>query len=127
MRALLDTSFFVVTEPGRPLGAAPDVTETEVSMVTVAELTLGVLMADDATRPDRLATLSAVESSWDPLPVNVGVARAFARVVAGLRRDLRRVPVLDALIAATAIAEGIPLVTQDRDFDAIAGLDLLRV
>ena len=45
MRALLDTSFFVATESGRPLGEMPGVTETEVSVVTLAELTVGVLMA----------------------------------------------------------------------------------
>ena len=78
MRALLDTSFFVATESGRPLGDMAGVTETEVSVVTLAELTLGVLMADDAERAARVATLSAVESTWDPLPVDAEVARQFA-------------------------------------------------
>lgn len=78
MRALLDTSFFVATELGRPLGEMAGVTETEVSVVTLAELTVGVLMADDDDRPDRVATLSAVESTWDPLPVDAEVARQFA-------------------------------------------------
>ena len=64
MRALLDTSFFVATESGRSLGDMTGVTETEVSVVTLAELTLGVLMADDADRAARVATLSAVESTW---------------------------------------------------------------
>lgn len=65
MRALLDTSFFVATEQGRPIGDAAEVTDTAVSVVTLAELTLGVLVADDTTRPDRVATLAAVESTWD--------------------------------------------------------------
>jgi hypothetical protein len=46
------------------------VTETEVSVVTLAELTLGVLMADDAERAAGVAALSAVESTWDLLPVD---------------------------------------------------------
>ncbi len=127
MRALLDTSFFVATESGRPLGEMPGVTDTEVSVVTLAELTLGVLMANDDDRPARVATLSAVESSWDPLPVDAEVARQFARMAAVLRADCRRVPILDVLVAATAAAERIPVVTQDRDYDAIPGVEVIRV
>lgn len=48
MRALLDTSFFIATEAGRPLGQIDQVTQTEVSVATLAELTAGVLMAADA-------------------------------------------------------------------------------
>lgn len=127
MKALLDTSFFVATESGRPLGSMDGVTETEVSVITVAELTVGVLMADDADRPARLSTLSAVESTWDPMPVDVEVARQFARIVAALRTGGRRVPMLDALVAATAIVEQIPVVTQDDDYDAIPGVQVIRV
>jgi predicted nucleic acid-binding protein len=127
VRALLDTSFFVATESGRPLGEMDGVTETEVSVVTLAELTVGVLMADDADRPARVATLAAVESTWEPLPVDAEVARQFARIAAALRTDRRRVPVLDALVAATAVVERIPVVTQDRDYDAIPGVDVIRV
>lgn len=127
MRALLDTSFFVATESGRPLGQIDQVTQTEVSVVTLAELTLGVLMAADAERPVRMATLSAVESSWDPLPIDAEVAREFARIVAALRVGRRRVPVLDALLAATAMVEQIPIVTQDRDYDSIPGVEVIRV
>lgn len=127
MRALLDTSFFVATESGRPLGEMPGVTETEVSVVTLAELTVGVLMANDADRAGRVATLSAVESTWDPLPIGAEVAREFARIVADLRVRRRRVPILDALLAATSVAEQIPVVTQDRDYDAIPGVQVIRV
>ena len=83
----------------------PGVTETEVSVITLAELTVGVLMANDADRPVRVATLSAVESTWDPLPIDAEVAREFARTVAVLRTNQRRVPILDALVAATAVVE----------------------
>ncbi|HEY5195574.1 MAG TPA: PIN domain-containing protein [Solirubrobacteraceae bacterium] len=105
----------------------PGVTETDVSVVTLAELTIGVLVAADGDRAGRVATLSAVESTWDPLPVDAEVTRAFGRIVADLRARERRVPILDALIAATAIVQGIPAVTQDRDYDAILGLDVVRV
>jgi predicted nucleic acid-binding protein len=127
MRALLDTSFFVARESGRPLGQMEGVTETEVSVVTLAELTVGVLMANDADRPARVATLSAVESTWDALPIDAEVARQFGRIVAALRLAGRRVPVHDALVAATALVEQIPVVTQDRDYDAIPGVGVIRV
>lgn len=127
MRALLDTSFFVATESGRPLGEMTGVTETEVSVVTLAELTVGVLMADDADRPTRVATLSAVESTWDPLPIDAEVARQSAHIVAALRASRRSVPVLDALVAATAIVEQIPVVTQDNDYEAIPGVEVIKV
>lgn len=127
MRALLDTSFFVATEAGRPLGDMSGVTETEISVVTLAELTVGVLMANDAARSTRVATLSAVESTWDPLPVDAEVARQFAHIAATLRASRRRVTILDALVAATAVVEQIPVVTQDRDYDAIPGVEVIRV
>ncbi|MGH9292180.1 MAG: PIN domain-containing protein [Acidimicrobiales bacterium] len=127
MRALLDTSFFIATESGRPLGDMEGVTETEVSVVTLAELTVGVLVANDTDRPARVATLSAVESTWDPLPVGAEVARQFARIVAALSASRRRVPVLDALVAATAVVEQIPVVTQDHDYGSIAGVEVIRV
>ena len=127
MRALLDTSFFVATESGRHLGEMDGVTHTEVSVVTLAELTVGVLMADDGHRSARLATLSAVESTWDPLPIDAEVARQFAQIAAALRAGGRRVPILDALVAATAIVEQIPVVTQDNDYEAIPGVEVIRV
>ncbi|MGC8512604.1 MAG: PIN domain-containing protein [Acidimicrobiales bacterium] len=127
MRALLDTSFFVAKESGRPLAGLDGVTETEVSVVTLAELTVGVLMADDDDRSARVATLSAVESTWDPLPTDAEVARQFARVVAALRARGRRVPILDALVAATAIVEQIPVVTQDTDYQVIPSVEVIRV
>lgn len=127
MRALLDTSFFVAAEAGGRRIDLPDVDQTEISVVTLAELTIGVLVADERERPGRLATLSAVESTWDPIPVDADVARAFARIVADLRAAHHRVPVLDALIGATAVVEQIPVVTQDRDFERIPGVEVLRV
>jgi predicted nucleic acid-binding protein len=127
MRALLDTSFFVATESGRPLGGLGEVNQTDISVVALAELTVGVLLADEGHRGDRLATLSAVESTWDPLPVTAEVARVFARIVADLRSRRRHVPILDALVAATAIVEQIPVVTQDRDYEAITGVEVILV
>jgi predicted nucleic acid-binding protein len=127
MRALLDTSIFVAREAGRPMGTIPEFERTEVSVITLGELTAGVLAASDDQRPMRLATLTYAEASWEPLPVDAEVARRFGEVMADLRRRGRKLPVLDALIAATALVEGIPVVTQDRDYEAIDRLTVIRL
>ncbi|MDA8332894.1 MAG: PIN domain-containing protein [Candidatus Dormibacteraeota bacterium] len=124
---MLDTSLFVATESGRPLGEMTGVTETDVSVVTVAELTVCVLMAGDDARPARVATLSEGEATWDRLPIGAVVARQFAQIVASQRASGRWIPALDALLAATAIVQRIPFVTQDNEFEVIPGLEVVRV
>lgn len=125
MIGLLDTSVLVAREAGRPLAALPE--EGRVSVITVAELRLGVLMADDpAICAQRMRTLSAVET-LDALIIDDAAARAFAEIVADGRRRGRRPRVLDALIAATAVANGIPVYTQDADFEDMAGVTVVRV
>ncbi len=125
MTGLLDTSVFVARETGRPLAALPD--EGRVSVITVAELRIGVLVADDpAIRAQRMRTLSTVET-LDALPVDDAAARAFSEIVADGRRRGRRPRVLDALIGATAVARGIPVYTQDADFEEMARVEVVRV
>jgi predicted nucleic acid-binding protein len=82
------------------------VTETEVSVVTLAELTVGVLMASNADRPTRVATLSAVESTWEPLRSTPRWPRQFVHILPPCGRT-GGVPILDALVAATAVVEQI--------------------
>jgi predicted nucleic acid-binding protein len=97
-------------------------------VVTVAEFHLGVLMADDpAVRTQRLRTLSLVEAVFEPLPIDAEVARTFAALVAESRRLGRRPKVMDAWIAATAVAYGLPVYTQDEDFLAIPRVLVVRV
>ena len=126
MNGLLDTSVFIARESGRPLAALlPE--EGQVSVVTVAELRIGVLLADDPTiRAQRMRTLSAVEA-LDPLPIDDAAARAFSEIVADSRRRGKRPRILDALIAATAVSRAMPVFTQDADFEDMAGVDVVRV
>jgi predicted nucleic acid-binding protein len=80
-RAIADTSVFVAQETGRPLGDLPD--EIAVSVVTAAELELGVLRAKDTdTRARRLATLAQVRATYPLLPVDAETASCFARIAA---------------------------------------------
>ena len=126
MRAILDTSVFIAREQGR---AVADVAgEEAISVVTIAELHVGVLTADDPdARAQRLRTLAEVESAYDALAVDEDVARCFAGLVAAARRAGQRPRIMDALIAATAITHGAAVMTQDADFDGFPGLTVLRV
>lgn len=117
---LLDTGVFIATEVARPLGRLPD--RVAVSVVTLGELELGVLATDDDdVRAKRADTLALARES-DPIPISEAVMSAWARLVDDCRRAgiHRTVRLTDALIGATAIAHGLPVVTQDSDFDPMA-------
>jgi predicted nucleic acid-binding protein len=117
---LLDTSVFVAREDGRALGELPD--RIAISVVTIGELQLGVLSAsDDEIRARRADTLSLARAA-DPIPVNEAIMVTWARMVVDCRTAgiHRAVKLTDALIAATAIEHGLPVVTQDSDFEKIA-------
>jgi predicted nucleic acid-binding protein len=125
-RALADTSLFVVIEQDRPLREAPPLS-VAVSMITVGELRLGVLAApDNAARARRLRTLTRA-LSFDPLPVDDSVAIAWAELRAMLRTGGRKMPPNDSWIAATAIAHGLPIATQDDDYDDVPGLEVVKL
>jgi predicted nucleic acid-binding protein len=125
-RAIADTSVFIAQETGRGLGDIPD--EIAVSVITAAELELGVLRATNAdARAIRLSTLSRVQSTYPLLPVDPEVASCFARIAAAERdrgRCLRR---HDTWIAATAMRHGAAVLTQDADFSSFEEVNVLRV
>jgi predicted nucleic acid-binding protein len=117
---LLDTSVFIARETGRPLGELPE--HVAVSVVTIGELQLGVLAArDDSARARRADTLTLARTA-DPLPISEAVMVTWARLVSDCRHVgiHRAVKLTDALIAATAIEHGLPVVTQDEDYSQIA-------
>ncbi len=117
---LLDTSVFIARETERPLGELPG--RVAVSVVTIGELQLGVLVAQEASVRARRADTLALARAADPIPISEAVMGAWARLVTDCRHaDIHRtVKLTDALIAATAIEHGLPLVTQDDDFGRIA-------
>lgn len=126
-RGLLDTTVLIASEDGRSLRAERLPEEMAISVVTRAELRAGVLAAPDVeTRDRRLATLEAV-ARMTVLPIWGGVDRAWATMRAYLASSGRRVNANDVWIAATAAAYEIPVVTQDGDFDALAGVAGLSV
>lgn len=128
--ALLDTSVLIARESERPLDAQALPEQTAVSVVTIAELHVGVLAArDTVTRARRLATLDAV-AAVEPLPVTSEAARQWAVLRVRLAESGRRAKVNDLWVAAVAAANGMDVVTQDEDFDvieAIGGPRVIRV
>jgi len=126
MSVLIDTSVLIGWENDR-FDKQKMPASVSISVITVAELRLGVLTAVSLdARARRMATLRLVES-LEPLPVDDRVADAWAELVAGLRAAGRRAPVNDSWIAATAIARGIPVATQDDDYDGMPGLAVIRL
>ena len=125
-RAIADTSVFIAREAGRPLGVLPD--EIAVSVITAAELELGVLRAGDpATRATRLATLSRVRAAYPLLAIDDATASCFARLADEQLRAGRRPRRHDTWIAATALRHGVAIVTQDADFGAFESVHVIRV
>jgi len=129
--ALLDTSVFIARESGRALAKLSE--RVALSVITIGELQLGVLNAGDAEVRSRRADTLALARAADPIVVSEAVMVTWARLVADCRAAgvHRAVKLTDSLIAATAIEHGLPVVTQDADFDQIAlacpALSLIRV
>lgn len=127
-RAVLDTSTVILLSR-LPAGALP--TEPLITAVTLAELSVGPLVAgSDEERAARQAHLQQAEADFDPLPFDGHAARAFGRVAASLRRAGRKTTAraYDAMTAATAIANDLPLYTANpSDFEGIDGLEVIAV
>lgn len=122
-----DTSFFVAREAGRQIriDAVPE--RLTLSIITIGELRAGVLAAQDLrTRDRRLDTLTAA-LALDPVPVDDRVAEAWARLRVALLEASLRMPANDSWIAATAMALGVPVVTQDDDYVQLPGLAVIHV
>ena len=125
---ILDTSTVVLLGRLHP-DDLPE--EPLITAVTLAELSVGPLVrANRKERAARQAILQQAEADFRPLPFDADAARAFGRVAASLRASGRKLQArsYDAMIAATAIANDLPLYTVNPvDFSGIEGLDLRLV
>ncbi len=126
---LLDTNLVILLSRLRDPDVLPE--QPRISAVTLAELTVGPLVArSDQERAARQAHLQQAESDFDAVPFDAAAARAFGRVAASLRQAGRKpaARAFDAMIAATAMANGWPLYTTDPSgFAAIDELELVVV
>lgn len=129
VRGLLDTSAVILlpqlTDPER----LPE--QPVISAVTLAELSVGPLVASTSEERDaRQAHIQQAEADFDPLPFDAAAARTFGRVAASLRRAGRKpaARAYDAMIAAVAIANDMPLYTcNPDDFTGIEGLQVVAI
>lgn len=126
---LLDTTTLILLERINDPSTLPQ--QPTITAITLAELSVGPLVTSDATeRATRQARLQQAEADFDPLPFDAAAARAFGRVAASLRQAGRKTHAraYDAMIAAIAISNDLPLYTcNPTDFEHINGLDLRRV
>jgi predicted nucleic acid-binding protein len=126
---LLDTSTLILLPRLRDPSILPE--RPLISAITLAELSVGPLLtSDDEERSARLAHLQQAEADFDPLPFDADAARAFGQVAASLRRSGRKASAraYDAMIAAIAVANGLPLFTCNPvDFAGIDGLIVVAV
>ena len=127
---LLDTSVFIATETGRQLDESLIPAEVATTVVTVAELTVGVLAARTSdTLAQRLGALQFA-AEMETLPVDEEAARMWARLRIHLAETGRRVRINDLWIAAIAASRTLPVVTQGDDFaalDGVGGLTIIKV
>lgn len=126
---MLDTSVVIVLPRFQDATSLP--TEPVITAVTLAELSVGPLVAEDEhERAARQAHLQQAEADFDPLPFDAAAARAFGRVAASLRRAGRKTAAraYDAMIAATAVANDLPLYTcNPDDFQGMDDLKLVPI
>lgn len=121
-QGMIDTNILALRQWIDP-AELPD--EMAISAVTLAELSAGpycVLPNSEQDRYDeheerarRTEVLQRAESEFDPVPFDAEVARIYGRVTAAViaagRKPRRRAT--DLMIAATAIAEDLPLYTTN--------------
>ena len=126
---LIDTSVVIALPRIWDVSALP--ATPLICAVTLAELSVGPLVAtSEDERASRQAVLQQTEADFEPLPFDAAAARAFGRVAASLRRSGRKpqARAFDAMIAAVAVAHGLPLYTcNSRDFAGIDGLRIVPV
>ena len=127
MRGLLDTSVLIAVESGRPLRTEAMPETTAISVVTKAELRVGIFAAEDIETRDRRLMTFELANRIVALPVDERVSRAWAQMRVYVQASGRKVEVNDMWIAATAAAHEIPVLTQDGDFDALNGVAGLTV
>jgi predicted nucleic acid-binding protein len=127
-RALLDTSFVISLARGEDVALEDPPEKAAISAVTLCGLHHGVLVATDEQRPGRLATLIFAERRFAALPIDTRIAPYYGRLLADARRQRgKKLQTADTLIAATAAAHELPLITRDRDFSNLHSVNAIIV
>jgi len=123
MRYLVDAN--VLSEPTKPAPNARVVlwltdheSEMAVDSIILGELYVGVLTMPDGRKRARLEKwFEALAQTVQCLPWDAAVSRRWARLVSTLRHKGQAMPILDGMIAATALEHGLTVATRNiRDF-----------
>lgn len=122
-RGLLDTSVVIDLDE---IDRSTLPTEFTISALTLAELAAGPHAAASGARARRQELLQRAEAAFEALPFDAAAARAYGRIYAAALeagRKARGRCAVDLLVAATALAAGLPLYTRNpRDFADLADL-----
>lgn len=130
MGVLIDTSVLVAVERGTLAAAelsawvGPD-EELTISVVTLAEMLVGVHRATGRRAQERSARVEGLLGYYEPLKITETVARAYALASAELAQQGTPMDANDLWIGATAIAGGLTVATLGGDFDRIPGVRTL--
>jgi tRNA(fMet)-specific endonuclease VapC len=129
--ALIDSSVLIDIERGSfdLERLAPEVADTDIaiSTLTASELLHGVHRASKSRiRSQREAFVERLLEAWPVLPFDLTSARIHAKLWAELAAKGISIGAYDLMIGATAIANGLQLVTRDkRSFPKIPGLQVV--
>ena len=126
-RGLLDTSVLIAIENGRSLRTEAMPETTAISVVTRAELRVGIFAAEDIETRDRRLMTFELANRILALSVDEAISRTWAQMRAYLGASGQKVEINDMWIAATAAAYEMPVLTQDDDFEALSGVAGLTV
>jgi len=89
-----------------------------ISVITLVEVLRGV------PQEKRIKVKNLIEEAYDVLDIDNEVILKYCEIYTTLKRRGRAMPDADVLIAATAMARGLTLVTRDRDFERLIDLNL---
>lgn len=126
-RLLLDTTFLIDAERDGTVieQLIADDDDAAIAAITVAELRVGALLADDRRRSARAAFVDVVLSALPVIDYDLDVASAHADLLVHVRRAGAPRGAHDLIIAATAVATGRAMVTADGSaFESLPGVDL---
>lgn len=114
-RLILDTGVLIAIERGKVIidHVIHEDDDVAIAVITVAELMVGVELADEGRRQRRQELVDDLLSAMPIEPYGHGTARAHARLLAHVKRVGKPRGAHDLIVAATAVATGRSVLTSD--------------
>lgn len=136
MRYLIDTCVFAEYRKPQPNQVVIDWLDTRplgsmyLSVLTIGEIDKGILRMPDSTRKRNLAGFVAdltLQFKGRILDLDIAIARRWAAVTALLESKGRPLPLIDSLLAATAIENGLVIATRNEADFADTGAEVVNI